>query len=183
MIGYLKGKVIESNKENVILNVNGVGYLINTTKHASEGETVEYFIHTHVREDQISLFGFQSQQEIELFKMLLSVSGVGPKVAMAVMTAAEVNKIFAAVSKADVEFFKSIPGIGKKGAQKIIIELKGKIGSVQDIDLGEEGDDITEGLMSMGFDKQQIKKVLVKLDPELSDEEKIREAIKLLGKR
>lgn len=183
MIGYLKGKVIESSKEKVILDVNGVGYLINTSKNASEGETAQFFIHTHVREDEISLYGFESQQEIELFKMLMSVSGVGPKVAMAVMTASDVSKIFAAVSKADVGFFTAIPGIGKKGAQKIIIELKGKIGSVQDIDLGDEGDDIVEGLMSMGFDRKQIRKVIVKLDPKLSDEEKIREAIKLLGKR
>ncbi len=183
MIGYLRGTVVDSNKETIILDVNGVGYLIHTSKHPTSGENTKYFIHTHVREDQISLFGFETQQEIGLFKMLLSVSGVGPKVAMAIMSASDVNKIFAAVSKADVGFFTSIPGIGKKGAQRIIIELKGKIGSVQDIDLGEDGDDIVEGLMSMGFDRKEIKKVIIKLDPKLTEGEKIKEVIRLLGKR
>ena len=183
MIGYLKGKILQTYKDSVILDVNGVGYLISVTKSVSVGDTKEYFVHTHVREDTFSLFGFSSQQEIELFKMLLMVSGVGPKAAISIMTASDVNRIYSAVSKADVGFFTAVPGIGKKGAQKIIIELKGKIGSVQDIDLGDEGDDIVDALMSMGFDRNQIKKVMVKLDPNLSDEDKIREAIRLLGRK
>jgi Holliday junction DNA helicase RuvA len=183
MIAYLKGKVIDSGKDKVILDVNGVGYLVHTFELNPSGKTAEYYIYTHVRDDTLDLYGFSDKSMLELFEMLLGVSGVGPKVAMAVLSSAEPDKVYAAVSKADVSFFKAIPGIGKKGSQKIIIELKGKVGSVTDIDLGDEGEDLVEGLISMGFDRKQIKKAIVKLDPKLTDEQKLREAIKLLGKK
>ena len=183
MIAYLKGKVIDTAKDKVTLDVNGVGYLVHTTETVSSGESAQYYIYTHVREDTLDLYGFSDKPKLELFKLLIGVSGVGPKVAMAVLSSAEPEKIYSAVSKADVSFFKAIPGIGKKGSQKIIIELKGKVGSVTDIDLGDEGEDLVEGLTSMGFDRKQIRKAIVKLDPKLTDEQKLREAIKLLGKK
>ncbi|MBN1168711.1 Holliday junction branch migration protein RuvA [Candidatus Woesebacteria bacterium] len=183
MIAYLKGKVIGTGKDNVVLDVNGVGYLVHTSEVIPTGKFAEYYIYTHVREDALDLYGFSDRSKLDLFKLLLGVSGVGPKVAMAILNSAEPDKVYAAVSKADVSFFKAIPGIGKKGSQKIIIELKGKVGSVTDIDLGDEGEDLVEGLTSMGFDRKQIRKVIVKLDPKLPDEQKLREAIKLLGKK
>jgi holliday junction DNA helicase RuvA len=204
MIGYLKGTIIDKEKDSVLLDCNGVGYKVKIKglkdySEQSEGRNKElgandksntevsrkvgFFIHTHVREDEISLYGFSTKEELYLFEMLISVSGVGPKVALAILSASKSDRIISAISKADVDFFTTIPGIGKKGAQKIIIELKNKVGSITEIDLGEDGHtDLVDGLTGMGFAKYDVIKVVRLLDPELSEEEKIKEAIRKLGK-
>lgn len=183
MIGYLKGVVIDVGNGEIILEVGGVGYLVKV----SGGMVVkrlapaEMFVYTHVREDEISLYGFESKKALGLFKLLIGVNGVGPKVGMAIIGADKPDRILDAVSRADVEFFTAVPGIGKKGAQKIIIELKNKVGTVEELDLVDgEGDDVVDALVGMGYERRSVVEVLQQVEDGLDESEKIKRALKLL---
>lgn len=189
MIGSLKGIVTRKNVDKFILNVGGVGYLvfsplsfINTL---NELQIIEVLVHTHVREDTITLFGFENDKQLSMFEKLLSVSGIGPKTAMLVMDRGT-EAIGEAITNADVSFFQGIPRLGKKNAQKIIIELKSKLGSIFDLDLGAsdgETHEVVEALSTLGFTKGEINEVLRQLpNKKISVEEKIASAFKLLGK-
>lgn len=182
MIGYLKGAVIHVSQDEIVVDVIGVGYKVSVPQTYKRGQKVELFVHTYVREDTISLFGFRNSEELNLFDLLISVSGVGPKVAMLVLKNASTDKIQNAISKADVSFFTSIPGIGKKGAQKIIIELRGKMGSLADIDLADDrDDDMVNGLVAMGFTKKEAHKALSGIDSTLNDSQKLKAALTKLS--
>ena len=139
MIGFLNGKIELLLNPNVIIDVNGVGYKVlvseKTYSNLKLGENAKFFIHTHVREDEISLFGFLQAEELRLFEYLISVSGVGPKTALNIFSFGEKSEIENAIIKGDVSFFTSVPRLGTKNAQKIIIELKNKMGGLADIDL------------------------------------------------
>ena len=182
MIGRLSG-IIDANTPNpLIIDVHGVGYLVHVPERylatIKPGKAHTLFIHSHIREDAFDLFGFAAPEELALFELLLTVSGVGPKTALAVVDRG-VNAVEEAVRKGDVEFFTNIPRLGTKNAQKIIIEFKGKL----DI-TGESGDtkQVTDALSGMGFDKREIRDAIKKLDAkDISIEQKIRHALKLLG--
>jgi len=183
MIGKLTG-IIETNTTNpLIIDIHGVGYLVHVPEkfltHINIGKQHTLFIHSHIREDAYDLYGFESKQDLIFFELLLTVSGVGPKTALLVIDHG-VESVESAVQKGDVEFFTSIPRLGTKNAQKIIIELKGKL------DLTESSGDtkqIIDALSGMGFDKHEIRGALKKLDTkDISIEQKIKHALKLLGK-
>lgn len=187
MIGYLRGTILEKRNNQVWVDVSGVGYRVLVTERLYQGlikgEEVELFVHTHVKENALDLFGFDSLAELKIFEVLISVSGVGPKIGMAVVGTRTVDKIEQAVSKADVAFFQGVSGIGKKGAQKILVELKGKMPSVKDLDLTElENDEVSEALEQFGFSKAEIRLVLETIDRDMKVEEQIREGLKKLGK-
>lgn len=187
MIGFLTGTV-QKLTNSVILHVNGVGYrveighsLMNSLQH---DQTSSLFIYTHVREDALKLFGFASEQDLSLFELVLSVSGVGPKTALALVDAGT-NRLVSAVQNANVSFFKSIPRVGKKLAQKIIIELKSKLGGLKELELGPLSDnerDVLEGLKNLGFDENHIQQVLNDMDRTQSVEKMLKEAVKKLSK-
>lgn len=190
MIGYLKGRIIDTERQTsgvtaVTLDINGVGYLLNTVLDSSKikkESEIDLFVHTHVRDDQITLFGFERKDQLRLFQLLLGVSGVGPKVGIGIVAAASAQKIRNAIASADVSFFTTIPGIGKKGAQKIIIDLKNKIGSIEELDLGDAGgSDIIDALTGMGYSKEKVIKKLRGLPSDMTDEEKIKEIIKKIA--
>jgi Holliday junction DNA helicase RuvA len=188
MIGYLRGKVIEWKSSEIWLDVGGVGYRIKyqdpNTKDQT-GEILALFIHTAVREDAITLYGFLTMAELEIFELLLTVSGVGPKTAMVIVGTQKVERIEKAVREADVQFFQQVPGIGKKSAQRIIVDLKSKMGSLKELDLqsdDEEIDDVTLALKQFGFKAEEIRQVMKQIDPTLSDQEKVKEGLKRLGK-
>ena len=189
MIGYLNGKPSLFDSDSLLIDVNGVGYKVfvapKIMQSSVSDSTIQLWIHTHVREENLDLFGFLKKDELQLFKILISISGVGPRTAMGLMNfdAGEVKR---AVATGDVEFFTQVPRLGKKNAQKIIIELKPKLGSLEDLDLTESLDsgvqDVIEALESMGFDKRSVKNALNKIDPGIeSPEDKIRAVLKLLG--
>jgi Holliday junction DNA helicase RuvA len=190
MIGKLTG-MIDSNIHNpIIITIHGVGYIVHVPERylASIKPKNQHtlFIHSHIREDAFDLYGFATDQELSLFELLLTVSGIGPKTALAVVDRG-VNAVETAVRKSDVDFFTTIPRLGTKNAQKIIIELKSKLGSSKMLDLtGTESSEtrqIIEALSSMGFDRQEIREALKKLDTkDVTTEQKIRHALKLLGK-
>lgn len=148
-------------------------------------DQITLFIHTHVREDALELFGFATPEEKHLFETLLTVSGVGPKTAL-VITSASINEIRKAVDEGDVTFFSAFPRVGKKLAQKIIIELKSKLGSLEDLDLSEskgQGVEVRQALETLGYADHEIRKALREVDVEtLSLQEAIKASIRILSK-
>jgi len=191
MIGYLRGKIQQVFRESFILDVGGVGYeLLASSKllqRLTKDEEAEFYIYTHVREDQLKLFAFEEVLEKEMFEATISVSGVGPKIGLAILGGGTVSEIKKAISKADVEFFTKIKGLGKKGSQKIIIELKNKLGSVNELDLSDGAGDeavseVMEALLSLGFMRRDVLRILPEIDTNLPENEQIRVGLQLLGK-
>jgi Holliday junction DNA helicase RuvA len=141
MIDFLRGKVAHREPEYVVLDVHGVGYRVfcpNPYAIADEGETTLY-IHHHVREDAILLFGFSSREEQSLFRKLLEVSGIGPKVALGILSGGRPEAVIAAVQQENLSFLTRLPGIGKKTAQRIILDLKDKLGGIAAPAIAEDG--------------------------------------------
>lgn len=192
MIASLKGTVDAINSSHAIIDIDGVGYKVLLTGSIllklSIGDKVKVFTYTHVREDVLELYGFLSQEELRLFEYLIGVSGVGPKTALCVFSYGSKEEIVEAVTTADVDFFTAVPRLGKKNAQRIIIELKGKLGSITDLDLSgqnsKENDEVVAALKNFGFSATEAKEALKNIrDKDVSTEEKIRLALKYLGKQ
>jgi len=189
MIGRLSGTIVTENKNPLIIDVSGVGYRVfvptNALSKLPVGTKQVLSIYTSVKDDAIDLFGFLTPEEIDIFELLLTVSGIGPKTALLVVNRG-VTPVTRAIMDTDVDFFTTIPRLGRKNAQKIIIELKTKMGSLKELDLmgneSSETKDIIEALVSMGFDKKEISATLAKMDSNDTAEEKIKKAIKHLGK-
>ena len=176
MIYGLRGIISYKGINNIEVDVNGVFYGVMVAKKVLETLVLDQEItirtYMHVTEDSQSLFGFITSEEVELFKMLISVSGVGPKSAMLIFDQNEVDKIKRAVMEADVDFFKKVKGLGLKTAQKIIIELKTKIGSLKDLDLNASEtilnqDEVYLSLIQLGFDRKSVVEVMKKLPKDL----------------
>ena len=191
MIGSLKGKVEFVDGQYIILDVNGVGYRVLTPSkifsHAKIKEDLKLFTYTHVREDALELFGFADLLDLKLFEQLISVSGVGPKTALNIFSIGTRDSIIEAIIKGDVDFFTSVPRLGKKNAQKLIIELKSKLGSLEDLDLSETADrqssEVLSVLKSFGFTGVEAREAIKNIDKKIeSIEEKVRLALKYLGK-
>jgi len=191
MIGFIEGAPQTTNRNTlIIMTVGGIGYEVAATTSTVEKITgkakVSLFTHLVVKDDALDLYGFLLQSELLLFKLLISVSGVGPKSAILIMNAG-VEGITRAVVQADVAFFTQIPRVGRKNAQKIIIELKNKIGSVAELDLTGDGasetDDFTNALLGMGFTRQEVNQLARSLPVEMvTIEEKIMYALKSKAK-
>lgn len=189
MISMLRGKIDIKRDSLLIVDVSGVGYRINILGNINISDhdlnqEIKLYIHEHIKEDQYELYGFLSYQELELFKLLISVSGIGPKAAQNIMMSGDDQQIFSAIENSDVAYFTSISGIGKKVAAKIILELKSKINeSDSRLILLEENDDdsVSEGLMALGYKKHEIHKLISKIPREIDgSEDKIRWLLKNL---
>jgi Holliday junction DNA helicase RuvA len=189
MISYLVGKPILE-KDFVTVLVNGVGYGIRLTQKSMaevlQLSEAEFFIYTHVKEDALELFGFVTREDRELFLLLISVSGVGPKTALSILNCGG-TQIIQAVQQADVKFFASVPRVGKKVAQKIIIDLRTKLGALKELHLAPmsvQYQEVVVALQSLGFDETVIIPILEKIDIEsLPIETTITLAMKELGKQ
>ena len=188
MIGALKGIPYTTSPNPILFFVGPIGYtvFIGEKTRASLSPTLEktLFIHTHVRDDALELYGFTSPDELTVFEHLLTVSGIGPKTAQHVIDRG-VDQIRSAVATSDVEFFTMIPRLGKKNAQKIIIELKNKLGSTRDLSLSESGStdtkELLDALTSMGFGKSEAMAAIRNIDPEITSvKQKIRRALQIL---
>ena len=190
MIGYLKGVVFFKEGNSIILYVKVVGYKVlaasDVLAKAVKGTPLELFIYTHVREDNISLFGFLESSDLKLFENLISVSGIGPKTAMNIFSIGTRSQIVSAIISADTSFFKSVPRLGQKNAQKIIIELKNKFGGIADLDLNGEAlgsEEVVVALKGFGFTSKEIHdaiRAVKKNGQEVG--ETIKLALKYLGK-
>ena len=187
MIGFLSGKVQKLN-DGLLLHTHGVGYRVEVgeslLKTLAQDEPASLFIYTHVKEDALKLFGFATEQDLFLFELVLSVSGVGPKIALTIVDVGA-DRLIRAVQNAEVGFFSAIPRVGKKLAQKIIIELKSKLGGLKELELGPLSDkeqDVLEGLKSLGFAEESIQQVLGELDRTQPVEVMLKQAVKNLAK-
>lgn len=190
MIGYLKGKIIDVSETSAVILCGQVGYEIFLTTNEllslKKEHELEYFIYTHVREDILALYGFKTKDELELFKLLLSVSGIGPKVALSIVGSFGIDKLKASISAGDPNLLSSVSGVGKKTAEKAVIELKSKIGptGIFKSNYQPGTDEVYDALSSLGFGRTEIAEALTKIPSEIeSSEEKIKEALKIIGKR
>lgn len=190
MISFLTGTVHHKTPESLTFLVAGVGYLV-TIPPASlskipTNEELELHIHTHVREDALDLYGFTRVEELVLFKQLISVSGIGPKTALLVIDRG-VDAVKQAIIKADEGFFTLVPRLGKKNAQKIIIELKSKLGSVTELDLAGSDNvttEVVEALLGMGYTRAEALTAVRKLPPNtLTVEDQIRAILRQMNKK
>lgn len=191
MIGTLKGTIEYRQDPTLIIDVNGVGYrvLVPSTvlsKINSLGDAIKLFTHTHVREDLLELYGFTEPQDLKLFQHLISVSGIGCKTALAIFSVGSRLEIVRAIIGNDVAFFTGVPRLGKKNAQKIIIELKNKLGGEGDLDLsagGEEDGEVVSALKTFGFTPAEARSAVKSLNGAGETvSEKVRLALKYLGK-
>lgn len=189
MIGLLSGTIRTKIPGQIILLVGGVGYLVtvppNLLQKVKVSDSIEIFVYTHHKDDTLDLYGFSTQEELSLFKLVMTVSGIGPKTALLAIDqgAGLVEK---AIKNADIDFFTAIPRLGRKNAQKIIIELKNKLGGLKELELvsdSEENRQAIDALRSMGYSKQEAVKAIQAVPQEVARlEEKISFALKQMGK-
>ncbi|MHB1686696.1 MAG: Holliday junction branch migration protein RuvA [Ignavibacteriaceae bacterium] len=134
MIGFLKGTIISAKPTKILLDVNGVGYLvnisINTFEKIFEKNSASLFIHTSVKEDSITLFGFFTEGEKEMFELLISVNGIGPKIALSILSGIKIDDLKRAIQTSDISRIIAVPGIGRKTAERLVLELKAKVDQV-----------------------------------------------------
>ncbi len=199
MIAFLQGKLTDANANRIVLDVNGVGYEITVSTQSFQrlprvGEALKILTYQHVREDLMALYGFLHERERDLFKLLMSVSGVGPKLAITILSGISVDDFYSAVKDEDIARLSSIQGIGKKIAERLAVELKDKAvllapavpKGARVIGAGAKRDDATRALMALGYKQNQaqtaVEKVITKSDQRnRTIEDLVKEALKLVG--
>lgn len=184
MITYLKGKIKDKGEDYAVLENNGVGYQIFLTERQvlilNQGEEAEFYVHEYLRENSRELYGFGSRSDLELFWRLLAISGVGPRVAQGVIALGSTEELIKNIEKGNVDYITAVPHVGRKTAQKIIIELKGKLDLVS-----EESEDreVMQALKNLGYSTAQAKEAVKKVSRDTKDiSEKVREALRYLSK-
>lgn len=184
MIGYLKGKVIEQDLKSVILDVSGVGYRIFTNTALLDqktSQTLEFWTYLAVRENALDLYGFTTKEELNFFELLITVSGIGPKSAMGILTVASVTNLRNAISSGDTSHLTKVSGVGKKNAEKIVVELKDKLTGFEGV-VSMSGDvDVIEALKSLGYGEREAREALKKVGESKDTSDKIKKALKLLS--
>ncbi len=192
MIAFLRGEVLSKDKNSILLlTKGGVGYKVfvksETLKKIFENDFFQCFCHLNVREDSLDLYGFETKKELYLFELLITISGVGPKAALKIISLDSAEKIAAAILNEDYKYLTNVSGIGPKTAKKIAVELKDQV--LKSGLFSEEGyatleDEVLEALLSLGYSKKEIKDAVLKLSPKkMSFEEKIKELIKIISKQ
>ena len=190
MIAYLSGKIQSKDLKSLIINVNGVGYQVHTTPpilvQVKLGEQIELYTYLHVREDALELYGFENTEDLDFFTKLISVSGIGPKSALGVFVIAKVSEIKQAIINQDADILTRVSGIGKKTAERIIVDLRGKIeeSGIGAKDRGlQTGDaDAVDALVGLGYSHQQAIQALRQAG-EGKVEERLKQALKILGQK
>lgn len=193
MISQLNGEVAEISSNFLILLVGGVGYKINTTLETiknikkSKSKTVSLKTHLAVRETSLELFGFLRKDELEFFEMLISISGIGPKSAIGILNVADVETLKNAISTGESSYLTKVSGIGRKNAEKIILELRDKIGAIENKEnettMKDEIETI-EALKTLGYSANDARETMKKISKNaVTPSERIKEALKILGKQ
>lgn len=190
MIAYLKGEISQKLSKSVVLVTNGVGYEVFLSLKNLESVKVdkekEFFIHSYIKEDALDLYGFLSLEELDFFKKLISVSGVGPKSALNVLALAEVEILKRAITSGDSSLLQQVSGIGKKTAERLVVELKEKF----IVDLSEaalstnDGQQVVEALISLGYKPLEAQEIIKHLPKEEADlATKIKQALQFINKK
>jgi Holliday junction DNA helicase RuvA len=194
MIASLEGKVESVGGEGAVINVGGVGFKVfmptsDIAAMGKPGQTVKVYTHLHVREDNLSLYGFNSTEGLWLFETLIGVTGLGPKLSLALLSALSPEQITTAIATSSVEMLDMVPGVGKKVAHRIILELKDKIGAGWIItpatQIAQENTDVLAALTGLGYSASEAVKAVAALpeDTKLKLEEKVKLALQYLGNK
>ncbi|MFH0818749.1 MAG: Holliday junction branch migration protein RuvA [Patescibacteria group bacterium] len=187
MIAYIKGKIIYK-AEYLIVETQGIGYKIFVAgiilEQKKVQEEISLYIHQHIREDAITLFGFITMEELRFFEQLISVSGVGPKSALSIISKYKIADVKKSIVHEDTSLLTKVSGIGKKTAERIIVELKSKMdvidGQGEYQPLSKIDNEATQALISLGYSKAQAVEALEKIDNDLTLENKIKQALKIV---
>lgn len=186
MYNYIEGQIIDHYENTIVIDNNGIGYNIYTANPFvyKQNEKVKIFVYQHINETSNSLYGFKEEEEKELFLKLISVKGLGPKIALPIVGTGSVLGIVDAIERENVLYLKKFPKIGDKLARQIVLDLKGKL---KMFDVGEvkqqvDTDDLHSALKGLGYKEAEIKKVVANLDLSTTIEEQIKDALKLLLK-
>lgn len=194
MIAYLKGNLVQKKTNQLIIDCNGVGYqafvpLSTYLKAGEPGESIEILIYTHMTDNSLTLFGFFSEEEKDLFLKLITISGIGPKIALNILSGIGVSDLEEAISAGDIARISLIPGIGKKTAMRIALELQEKLALKQKIlksSSVQERDDLISAFMNMGFKRKEVEKIvdeaIKKYTLDAGLDKLLREGLKLLAK-
>ena len=194
MIAYLKGNLIKKSTSQAILDVGGVGYCVwiplsTYLKLGNLNETMELFIYTHLTDNSLSLYGFSTEEEREIFLKLISISGIGPKLALNILSGIEASDLEDAIRKSDVARISLIPGIGKKTALRIAVELQEKLEKKERALVAsdfEEKEDLISALMNLGFKRKEVETVvdeaIKSLSLEAGFEKLLRDSLKRMAK-
>ncbi len=185
MLAYIKGQIKKIASSFIIIEVNNLGYKIfipsSLLSNLKESQIVELYLHHHISENASDLYGFASFQQLELYKLLLNVSGVGPKSALSIIDLGTVEQIYNSIKQENIAFISSASGIGSKTAAKVILELKNKITNLP-INIPQQNYDLLDALLSLGYTKYQIKNILSEIDVSTSLPEQVKQALQLFGK-
>ncbi len=191
MIAALKGKLQALGSEWAIVNVNGIGFKVymptsTLSTLGAVGEEVELHTHLYIREDNATLYGFATPEELGLFQTLIGVSGLGPKLGLAMLSAMGTEKLAMAIASGSADLLSEIPGIGKKTANRLILELKEKIGAgwlAAPLELAEENADVLAALTTLGYSVREATRAIASIPPDqqLTLEEKIKLALQYFG--
>lgn len=200
MIAYLRGTLFSKKPQSVIVDVDGVGYqvfipLSTFYKLPAEAESVALYVYTHVREDTLQLFGFQTEMEKQVFLLLISISGIGPKLALNIVSGMGFEQLIRAIINADSESISSIPGLGKKTSERIILELKDKASQLAEgvealvekkVEIKDRDmyDDALSALVNLGYSSKAAKKAIdtaLRQDDDMNIEKMLKEALKNLA--
>jgi len=192
MISYLEGKILDKNEKFFVVDVSGVGYRIFShsgilEKIPENGQNVKIWTHLYIREDAMDLYGFLNKEELEFFEILISISGIGPRSALGILEVASVSSLKQAIVSEDETFFTKVSGIGRKTAQRLILELKSKLAKTVVLEKGgsfKEMGDAFEALVALGYRQSDVRRVLNELPKDMkSAEAKVKEVLKRLGRR
>lgn len=190
MYSFITGKVFVIKDGAVVVENNGIGYKIFTTAHAlgrlAGEETVRLFLHTYVREDILALYGFLEEADLAMFEMLISVSGIGPKAALGILSIADAKTVRMAISREDASILTRVSGVGKKTADRVILELGNKIAKLPAMEEGNVSadTDALDALVSMGYSIPEAREALKNVSKEVVDVgERVKSALKQLGRK
>ena len=184
MYAYVKGIVKTIKPTHIVIENQNIGYQILSPypfQYKMDEEVIVY-THHYVRDDAILLYGFDSEEGLDLFIKLISVSGIGPKSALSILATNQIDNIIVAIENADVKYLTKFPGIGAKSAQQIILDLKGKLVTDEETLLPTNESDVTQALSALGYNKTEVRKVMKKINPDQSVEDMIKQALQLLIK-
>ncbi len=188
MIGQIKGEVLDKDERSLIINIGGVGYIVSSTPmtllQVEIGSTIALWTHLAVREDALDLYGFVGKDELALFKLLIGISGIGPKSALNVLALADIKTLARAIAGNDSSYLTKVSGIGKKLAEKIVLELRDKIGNIKEDAVPHAESEALEALEALGYTPRDTREIVRTLAREsVSSQEIIRKALQTLGGR
>lgn len=184
MYSYIYGKIESVESSHIVVDNNGIGYLVYVPNPYAfkEGEMAKVYVYQHIREDEMSFFGFKTLGEKELFLQLINVKGLGPRMALPILAMGSIGGIVDAINRENLLYLKKFPKIGDKLAKQIVLDLKGKIQTSETV-IVNETDEVYEALIALGYKDKDVKNVIGRVNKENTVEEQIKEALRLMIKQ